>query len=660
MARRFPSLRLRDSRRESGETLVEVLVTVVIVGLSATAIIGSLLTSTAASAIDRNIGTVDTVLRGFADTARTTIETAGNGSSGSSFTTVCSPAPSYKVVGAPWPRTGLPGSTVSVFGTGFASWTQSQLTPVGGGSTITIASSPRAGLDSASGEITQFTIPTGTAPGVYSVTPFGTGPAAAAYFTVLPTGSGGNPASAAPLNTYKLTSTYSYWDTSTSSWSSSCPASGTSSLQQLTFDLQDTKPGNGAADLASVILGNFQTKSTTITTLSSSANPSVVGQTVTYTATVSVVSGSGTPPPTDTVTFYDNGTAMGCPNNFNGATATCTTTYNALSSGDSITAVFSGDTTYSGSATSAPLVQTVNQAQTTTSSVTATPNPSVVGQPVTYSANVSVNAPGAGTPTGTVTFSQGATALCSAGLSSGSASCPYTPTAPATGTTITATYSGDTSFAGSVGSTSETINKAATATGVSSSANPSAVGQAVTFTASVSVTLPGAGTPTGTVNFTNGGTPLCTNVTLSASGTAPCTYTFNSATSGTTITATYSGDGNFNGSSGAVNQVVSTSLLATTTSLTGSPSSIVRGNSVTYTATVSSSAGTPAGTVTFSDGAGNPATVNCAAQTLSGGVATCTVVYPSKGSYTVIATYSGSATYAGSTSSPVTEVVTNK
>ena len=67
--------------------------------------------------------------------------------------------------------------------------------------------------------------------------------------------------------------------------------------------------------------------------------------------------------------------------------------------------------------------------------------------------------------------------------------------------TVSAQYSGNTSFNSSSGSLSggQTVNKADTTTGVTSSLNPSAFGQNVTFTATVT---PGSGSgPGGTVQF---------------------------------------------------------------------------------------------------------------------------------------------------------------
>ena len=80
--------------------------------------------------------------------------------------------------------------------------------------------------------------------------------------------------------------------------------------------------------------------------------------------------------------------------------------------------------------------------------------------------------------------------------------------------------------------------------------------------------------------------------------------------------------------------------------------------SVTYTATVTPSS--DGGTVSFNDGAGNPATAHCAAQSLSGGTATCTVSYANIGDYSVTATYSGDGAmnnYAVSASTTHTVVV---
>jgi CSLREA domain-containing protein len=126
----------------------------------------------------------------------------------------------------------------------------------------------------------------------------------------------------------------------------------------------------------------------------------------------------------------------------------------------------------------------------------------------------------------------------------------------ATSPTLTAnTSAGSYNVVASIGSTLPTAsfaltNKASTLTQVSSSPNPSQQGQNVTFTASVSTA---GGTPTGTVQFKDGGTNLGAPQTLDSSFPPRATISTTSLTPGThTITAEYSGDTNFNPSSGTL------------------------------------------------------------------------------------------------------------
>jgi Bacterial Ig-like domain (group 3)/Glycine rich protein len=279
----------------------------------------------------------------------------------------------------------------------------------------------------------------------------------------------------------------------------------------------------------------------TATTLASSANPSVVGQQVTYTATVSPVPDGGT------VAFSDGGAPIaGCgaqPVDTTTGKATCQVTYTSTGT-HSITAAYSGDPAFGPS--SDTLTQTVGQAATTTA-VTSSANPSTVGQAVTFTATVSVNSPGAGTPTGTVTFSDGSTQLGTATLDS-SGTAAITASALAAGShTITAAYGGDQNFTGSTGSLTQTVNKITTTTALASSANPSIIGGQVTYTATVSPAPDG-----GTVAFTDGGSTIagCGAVAVSSTGTATCPVTYN-AVGSHTITAAYSGDATYAASTSA-------------------------------------------------------------------------------------------------------------
>jgi len=191
-------------------------------------------------------------------------------------------------------------------------------------------------------------------------------------------------------------------------------------------------------------------------------------------------------------------------------------------------------------------------ATATTTALSSSANPSVVGQPVTFTATVSPNPPGTWlTPTGTVTFSDGGSPIGTATLDASGTATITTTSLAAGAHTITASYGGDNNFSASTGSLTQTVNQpvTATATAVTSSANPSVVGQPVTFTATVSLNPPGAWlTPTGTVTFSDGGSPIGT-ATLDASGTATIT-TSSLAAGAHTITASYGGDNNFSASTG--------------------------------------------------------------------------------------------------------------
>src|SRR5262249_2847363 len=152
---------------------------------------------------------------------------------------------------------------------------------------------------------------------------------------------------------------------------------------------------------------------------------------------------------------------------------------------------------------------------TTTTLSSATP--SIYGQGVIFTAMVAAVAPGAGTPTGTVTFRDGTTDLGRAILDT-SGVARFSTNGPSGGPhTISAVYGGDAGFATSVSnSILQLVNGASTSTTVTASADTSVFGQSVTLTATVGGTM---GTPTGSVTFKDGTTVLGT-ASLNVSGTA--------------------------------------------------------------------------------------------------------------------------------------------
>ena len=193
-------------------------------------------------------------------------------------------------------------------------------------------------------------------------------------------------------------------------------------------------------------------------------------------------------------------------------------------------------------------------ATATTTTVTSSANPSVFGQPVTFTAAVSSG--GFGTPTGNVQFFNGATPIGAPVALNGSGTAQITTSALAVGShSISAQYAGASGVctgtfnasSGSLAGNPQVVNQSGTTTSVASSANPAGTGLPVTFTATVSPSAPGAGTRTGTVTFFRNGDAVCSNVAITGSGQATCLLSF-SVAGNYNITAQYSGDANFTSS----------------------------------------------------------------------------------------------------------------
>jgi hypothetical protein len=397
--------------------------------------------------------------------------------------------------------------------------------------------------------------------------------------------------------------------------------------------------------LASVSPAQTQVvKNDSTTVVTSSANPSKWDETVTLTATITH---TATPVPTGTVIFMNGMVTLGTVT-VSGGKATFSTAALAVGT-HSITAVYSGSSNYMGS-TSAALSQVVDKAATATT-VVSSANPSHFGQSVTFTTTVKAVAPGAGTPTGTVNFNNGATLLGSATLSGGAAAFATAALAPGTHS-ITVVYVASTDYATSTSAAlSEVVDKANTTTTLVSSANPSHFGQTVTFTATVKVVAPGTGTPVGTVQFKNGATVMGTG-TLSAGKATFATATLAVGTH--SITAEYVASTDYSTStSAAVSEVVDEASTKTTIASSLNPST--SGTTVTFTATVTAVApgvGTPAGTVTFKNG-----TTTLGSGTLSAGKATFATSTLAEGTDSITAVYGGNSDFTTSTSGVLSQKV---
>ncbi len=413
------------------------------------------------------------------------------------------------------------------------------------------------------------------------------------------------------------------------------------------------------------LVGIALAPNSTTTTITSSLNPSDFGQNVTFTVTVT----TGTTP-----SNLDGQVSIA--DTFNGATTVIATGLTVNGSGvatfststlavgqHSIVASYTDDTNGHLSSTStdygaAPLIQTVNEQTATT--LTSSANPSLLGNPVTFTAKVSISGGGGVTPnTGTVTFMDvtnvPSVALGTVPLTSTTAN--FTTSTLTVGVhQVVAVYSGD-STREILGSTSDVLNQdvqAQTTVTVTSSLNPSNYGSGVTFTATITSASPIAAT--GTVAFLDNGTQIGTGTltATTASGTTPsvstATFTIATLAVGThPITVTYGGDTNNSPGSTAtaLNQVVNQAQTAVALTATPNPGIAGVGVAITATVKVTAGAGTPTGTVTFTSG-----TTALGSTTLVNGIATINPVLAA-GTYQIVATYSGDTNDAGSASAPL-------
>jgi hypothetical protein len=356
------------------------------------------------------------------------------------------------------------------------------------------------------------------------------------------------------------------------------------------------------------------TATKTTTTTATATAPAYTGESIVFTATVT----HNALVPMGTVTFAITGadsSTPGCdgsnvvtlaPNGSGaGAIAQCTISAGlfAAASPYAVTESYSGDDTF------VPSVGTqskVIHAGPTTITISSASNPTVTGQPASFSATLAPASPAAGLPTGSVAFSvagtDSSTVGCDGGdtisLSGGVATCPLSAGLLAAGSpfVVTATYSGDPNFAASTTSTTQTVKRATATIGVTSSVAAPVSGQPISFTASVTgVAPPGSGTPNGSILFSvvgSNGTPRTCDggntVALSGSS-ASCNFSTGLAAKPLSYTVSASlVDANFKSAvAGSVVQPISKAMSATTVS--DLPGSLVASQAFTFKVVVATS-----------------------------------------------------------------------
>jgi hypothetical protein len=349
-------------------------------------------------------------------------------------------------------------------------------------------------------------------------------------------------------------------------------------------------------------------------TLTASANPAPPGVPITFTAAFASTA------PTGTIQFWEVGSSthdvvLDSETLVAGQATSVPLAFSFIGN-IQVYAVYGGDNVFPYVQT-APITFTVAPAAATVALVSSA-SPAFAGDSVTLTATVS--SPSVGQPSGTVNFYQtpgsgpdillGSAQLAGNGGAQSSTAALNLATLPTGDDSIYATYSGSTAFlAGSSAVITEQI-VVSPAPAVTSSSNPGLAGEPITFTATLATPRsgPAAGVaPTGSVRFfalpASGPSVSLGLVQLTpgvASSVAQVTTSLDPQTY--TITAQYSGDGNFPRSSSGMTETVI--QVPTSLSLAASSTSALQGAPVTFTAVVSANSPatrTPLGAVTFYD-----------------------------------------------------------
>ena len=376
--------------------------------------------------------------------------------------------------------------------------------------------------------------------------------------------------------------------------------------------------------------------------LDASADHTVSGEAVSYTATV-VAQAPGGGTPAGNVQLLVDGNPVGAPVAVSSRIAAFPPVTSLRAGTHTVEARYAGNASYQNGSDQAS--QVVSPADTTTV-VQATPATSVQDQNVTLTAAVTAVSPGSGAPSGTVTFfadGESLGAVPVTGSSSGStATLDVDDLAPGTHQ-ITARYAGDDDY---TASESEAVSQTviagtavvATTTTLTSSANPSSYGAGVTFRATVASD---GDSPAGTVQFSVDGQDLGSPVTVE-DGVAISPAAAHLEPGDHTVIASFSAASGFADSGDLLTQTVR--IAQADVELSSSKPTSGVGEDVRFTVGVTSAAGdAPSGAVQFSVD-GHP--LGSGVQLVNGSATSIAVGDLAPGDHTVTVLYSGDARYA--------------
>ena len=306
-----------------------------------------------------------------------------------------------------------------------------------------------------------------------------------------------------------------------------------------------------------VLINNTNTVATQ-TSVSSSLNPSLTGQAITFTSTVT--SSAGSPPDGETITFYNGTAVLGRGALIQGKASFTTSSFQVGTY--IITATYAGDSNFAFS-TSNAVRQVVNSATktATSTSFTCTPTSSIYGQKVTLAAVVTGS--GGIAPTGRVQFNYGRFTLTAVTLNGSGVATVNLNQINADTYPLFAQYMGDANNLGSSSPVVTLVVQPTTSTvGVRATPNPAVAGQTVTITAGVTspTTL-----PMGQVTFSVGKTVLGTaQLAKHAVNWSQASITTTSLPVGTdTISATFLGNSNIQGGTATTTETITKSASTT-------------------------------------------------------------------------------------------------
>jgi type II secretory pathway pseudopilin PulG len=553
---------------EAGDTLIEVLIAIVIIALTVTALLGGLVTAITSSSTQQSLATIDSVLNGFTQAARYEVEQLSSAPNWNCRTTP------YRLIGTPSPISGPVGSSVTVFVTGFTashSLSVNLISSLGSSTPATIVNGSTT--DSSGDAAVTFTVPAGvTGAQTVSVNDATTPTASPTQFTV-----GGSVKGTAPVKySVSVNNPIQQWESQSSQWVATtdpnCPQSGAQLITVVAH-----APDGSAGSLNFVATG---AANTTVLVSATSSSPSpILGDTLTFTAKV-VPPNSTTAPPTGSIqwTFAQSPNSPTCANSAlstvggtNTAQATCTVSGAGVGL-YTVTAAYPAQGTNgnygTGSGTGTITVGKADSLATVTE--VSAPTPAQPGSTLTFTASVGASPAVAGDPkpSGTVGWSitppSGTAPTCAnsqmptGGTGTNAATCTV-PNALVGTYTATATYGGDGNYsAAPPAQTSVSVNKATpTFTFTTTPTNPQ---PGSNFTVKATVNEPNGGpNPTGTLTWTitppSGTAPTCAASTLDNTGSGTCTVA--NALKGTyTINVAYGGNTTYNPANGSTQVVV--------------------------------------------------------------------------------------------------------